>query len=68
MIVPQIRSSPDRRLLGHLLLLLALKVLLLYVLWRMFVDPYRVAVDSAAMEQRLTAPLSTVEEKPSHDR
>jgi hypothetical protein len=54
------------RLLLHITLILLLKMALLFGIWKVWVKPYKVHVDSANMAQQLTVKPTSVQEK-KHD-
>jgi len=56
------------RLAWHLTWILALKFVLLTVLWHVFIKPERVRIDAQAMEARLTRPSQVSSMESSHDR
>jgi hypothetical protein len=63
-------SGPRRwRLAYHLAVVLAVKLVLLALLWNAFIKPYRVMVDAGAMSRRIAAtvsPASAVSSASSH--
>ncbi len=62
----RVRPGQGRSLAVHLAMVVALKVLLLALIWWLFVQPYRVRVDEDGMERRLvglSAPDVVLKEK-----
>jgi hypothetical protein len=61
------RSGPRRwRLAYHLAVVLAVKLVLLALLWNAFIKPYRVTVDTGAMSRRIAGSLSPASSVSSH--
>lgn len=51
------------RLLMHMTVILLLKMLLLFGIWKVWVKPYKVHVDSSNMGQQLTGNQTSAKEK-----